>query len=111
MSLNWNISKVENWKQKSDENWDLLNNLIWGALSIGLQKITPYNTGEWLYRMNRILLEYGQYESMFTIEQIEMFIGLETNVGTISAAEFEKKIKQQHPERFKMTIKQLNKGE
>lgn len=107
MSLNWNISKVENWKEKQEKYYELMDHLIWGSLNIGLGKLTKSNAPEWQYRLNRVLIENGCYERMYTMEMIELFIGLETNVGSITAAEFDKVMKERHPERYKITRKQL----
>lgn len=110
MSLNWDISKVENWKEKQEQHSELLDRLIWGSLNIGLGKLTKNNAPEWHYRLNRIILEYGG-DVFYKLEDIEIFIGLETNVGTITAAEFDKVMKDRHPERYKITRKQLERGE
>lgn len=107
MSLNWDISKVENYKEKSDKNWNVLESLIWYSLSIGLGKITQHNVDEWLYRINRSILENGGTD-FWKREWIEMFIGLRTNVSTATATEFNQVMKKSHPERYKVTRKELD---
>lgn len=108
MSLNWDISKVENYKEKADKNWNLLESLIWSSMSIGMGKLTKDNLDEWLYRLNRIELE-NHSDRRWTEEHVSMFIGLRTNVGTLTATEFDQVLKKRHSERYKITRKELDK--
>lgn len=108
MSLNWNISNVQDWQKKQQEHKELLNTLIWMSLEIGMNRITEKNVDEWVYRLNRINIENGVTEDLFTLEVVSIFVGLTTNVGTVTATEFEKIIKQQYPDRFKKTREELD---
>ena len=108
MSLNWNVSNVQDWEKKQQEHNELLNNLIWGGFSIGMNRITEKNVDEWVYRLNRIIIENGVTEGFYTPDMVSIFVGLTTNVGTLTAMEFEKVIKQRCPDRFKKTRKELN---
>lgn len=108
MSLNWDCSKVENYQEKTDKNWHVLESLIWYSLSIGLGKLTQHNVDEWLYRINRIILENGGTD-FWKREWVEMFIGLRTNVSTTTATEFNRVLKERHPERYRVTRKELDK--
>lgn len=107
MSLNWDISKVENWKEKREAHWNTLSFLIWESLNIGMGCITESNVDEWYYRIQRVKLEGGYELSTITIADIRMWVGLTTNVTTLSHREFESTLKQRYPERHKLTKKQL----
>jgi hypothetical protein len=108
MSLNWDISNVQDWEKKQQEHNELLNVLVWMSMSIGMNRITEKNVDEWVYRLNRIIVENGRTKNFFTPKIVSTFVGLTTNVGTLTATEFEKVIKQRYPNRFKKTRKELD---
>lgn len=107
MSLNWNTSKVENWEEKQKTHWNTLEFLIWESMSTGMGCITESNVDEWYYRIQRNKLEGGYKLSDITKEDIQMWVGLTTNVMTLSRREFESVLKQRYPEGHKLTKKQL----
>lgn len=107
MSLNWDCSRVENYQEKADKQWTLLETLIWSSMSIGMGKLTKHNVDEWVYRLNRIELENCS-DRRWTEEEVSTFIGLRTNVGTVTATEFDQVLKKRHPERYKITRKELD---
>ena len=104
MSLNWDATKVENFKEKNEKHGKILDGLIWAALAIGMNEIKRSNVKEWVYRINRLRfegqplfvqatengIEYPEIED----KDVEEWIGLKTNVGTISNAAFDKLVRQ-----------------
>lgn len=100
MPLNWNISKVENWrvKQKSKNNKAVLDILIYATLIIGLGEITQKNYKKFFARLtayehlNGAFLYRGKKPYFITLQDVMMWIGLKTNVSNCSATEFEKRI-------------------
>ena len=97
MSLNWNAKDVSDFDRKQQENPAILNCLIWSSLSIGMGEITERNLKEWVYRLRRfafegkpLLLNKDKTPYEITEEVIRPWIGLRTNVRTISNASFDK---------------------
>ena len=97
MSLNWNAKDVPDFDRKAQENPAMLNCLIWASLSIGMGEITEKNLKEWVYRLRRfafegkpLLLNKDKTPYEITEEVIRPWIGLRTNVRTISNASFDK---------------------
>ncbi len=97
MSLNWNAKDVPDFDRKQQENPAILNCLIWASLSIGMGEITEKNLKEWVYRLQRfafegkpLLLNKDKTPYEITEETIRLWIGLRTNVRTISNASFDK---------------------
>lgn len=102
--LTWNAQKIEDLEKKREERPGFLDCLIWAALAIGMNEITASNAKEWAYRIERYRLE-GKGLFMVATEtgmdclkveekDITPWIGLKTNVGTISAAAFDKRMRQ-----------------
>jgi hypothetical protein len=108
MSLNWNISNVENWKEKQEKHHDVLNFIVWQSLCIGMGKLTKSNVDEWYYRIQRNRLEGGYGLSPITKEELMIWIGLYTNVSTITAKEYDKVLKERYPGRYGMTRRELD---
>ena len=97
MSLDWNAEKVSDLERKREENPRMLDCLIWASLSIGMGEITEKNLNEWVYRLRRfafegkpLLLNKDKTPYEITEETIRPWIGLRTNVRTISNASFDK---------------------
>jgi len=97
MSLDWNGKDVPDFDRKAQENPAMLNCLIWASLSIGMGEITEKNLKEWVYRLRRfafegkpLLLNKDKTPYEITEETIRPWIGLRTNVRTISNASFDK---------------------
>ena len=97
MSLDWNGKDVPDFDRKAQENPRMLDCLIWASLSIGMGEITEKNLKEWVYRLQRFAFEGKPliirrdgtlYE--ITEEVIRPWIGLRTNVRTISNTSFDK---------------------
>ena len=98
--LTWNAEKVENFKEKNEKHGKILDGLVWAALAIGMNEIKKDNVKEWVYRINRFRFEghplfiqaaeNGGVEYPVIEEgDVEMWIGLKTNVTTISNTSFD----------------------
>lgn len=107
MSLNWNISNVQNWEEKAAKYGETLEFLVWESLSIGMSRITATNVDEWYYRIQRRRIDGGYTLSPITREDIAAWVGMCTNVSTLTAKEFDTVLKDKYPDRYKLTRKQL----
>lgn len=100
MSLDWNISKVEDWKKKKrkQENRAILDALIWSTLVIGVGNISEKNYKKFYARltayehMHGAFIFKGNKPRYITLEDVKMWIGLWTNAGNYSATDFEKRL-------------------
>jgi len=90
MSLNWNLSKIADYRTVClrevepgvDELRGTTHNLIWLTMAVGMGTITPKNIDEWQFRLavlNR-LDEQPEMSEALTREVLEAHMGLETNV-------------------------------
>lgn len=102
MALHWNLSKVSRWKQKmeSSNNRVFFNALLHSFLIIGIREVSEQNIDEIHERLQR-------YENIFgpLLENVKgrpvkisktdlrKWIGLTTNVGPLTNAEFDKHIR------------------
>jgi hypothetical protein len=99
MSLNWNIEKVKDWKEIADGGDESVTTgvLVDLTMSVGFGTITKTNADEFYARVHLMELINGAYRNkagkpiMFTKEDIVRRIGLDTNAGTFSRAEFIKR--------------------
>ena len=108
MALTWDATKVENFKEKNEKHGKWLECFIWAALSIGMNEIKESNVKEWVYRLNRMKFEghalfvvavkgekgVEPKELDITEDDVREWIGLKTNVEQISAAAFDKRVRQ-----------------
>lgn len=100
MALTWNIKNVKDWKkkQRKQRNKLVLNVLIWSTLVVGFGCITEKNYKKFYARLtamehlNGAYLYKGKKPDYITLEDVEMWIGLKTNAGDFSAADFERKL-------------------
>lgn len=95
MSLDWNISKVDNFRDLSvtlgDGTRELkstTSKLVWSMLSIDMREIKKENVQEVYIRLKMVELVDGD---VFTMADVERHIGLYTNVRLISSAAFNRK--------------------
>lgn len=102
MALNWNIEKVKNWKEISDdeEEWKVTDALIWATMAVGLGSITKANAEEFHRRLSEYEHQFGTYLILkggepyyITLADVQRRIGLYTNVGNTSKREFAAKLK------------------
>lgn len=97
MSLNWDISKVKDWKKKnkSKRQRTIREALIWGTLVVGLNSITEKNYKRFYARLTAFEHLHGAFlmgskkPYYITLEDVQNWIGLWTNAGTFSASKFE----------------------
>lgn len=96
MSLNWDATKVEGFKDFSDEDYHVLDTLIWMSLATGIREITKENYKELYARIALIEKLFGAMRAekgrsvYFKIEEIEKCIGLVTNTTTLTRHQFNK---------------------
>ena len=101
MALHWDISKVKDWKRKTKRNPYIVEILSMSTLLIGMDSITEQNVEEFCYRLNRYSTEVGpiaykrnKRPVKWNIRTIRSWIGLKTNVCTISNAAFDKLVRE-----------------
>ena len=96
MPLMWNFKKIKDCqaKREKDDN-QILDALVWSTLAIGMGRLNEKTAEEFLYRLNRytrevgaIMLE-GRTPVYWTMEMLEPWFGLETNISPLSNAEFD----------------------
>jgi len=104
MSLDWSISKCEDWEElTNDEEWPLTNALIWMTISTDIGEITEKNADEFYTRIRMVESVHGYSffktdpetkarKSAITYESIRRRIGLSTNVITKTPNQFNKRI-------------------
>lgn len=106
MALHWDITKCENSDSlTTDEQWPVTRHIIWATMFVGMGRITEENietfakrvmahdkvAGPFLSRWD----DDGKKEDYFPgFEEIRKYIGLSTNVTTISDDKFYKKLGQ-----------------
>ena len=100
MSLDWNISKIENFKElwvQDGENKRLnrtTDSLIWAAMAVDLGSITEKNVDKWLERLSAIsVLDNNCWDDLVHRHVIERHIGLTCNVCNMTDAKFWNKMK------------------
>jgi hypothetical protein len=101
MSLDWDVSQVENYEEILDEEsgeWTITNGLIWRTLALGIPRITEKNWREVYYR-NRVIdvlngpavfkfNEDGTKTNEITPSAIKRRIGLSTSVTKLTDKQF-----------------------
>lgn len=103
MSLDWNISKCENWEElKDEEHWPVTNALIWATMQVDLGEISEKNLDEFFTRLKMAEEVYGPLlftwekdqpkESLLTYGAVKRRIGLYTNVSNKTPNQFNKRI-------------------
>lgn len=100
MSLNWSITNVADWQKKQEEDNGTLECLIWATLSIGMGDLNEKTVKEFCYRLNRfsneveaLALQDDQTALVWTVEMLETWFGLHTNVSPVSNAGFDKHLR------------------
>lgn len=100
MSLNWNLSKIKNYKtvcRTTDGGlWDLklrrselhpvTYRLIWGTMAVGIPTITEKNADKFFSRFRIWTKMFDEPE--ISRDDVRAHIGLETNVSTKTDSEF-----------------------
>jgi hypothetical protein len=100
------------WTQR---DCDMLDKLIWGTMVVDMGEITDANIGEWLFRMrlgDRMMGGDGYFTMKYerkkrfaiTAAHLRKFVGLKTNVSTITRAQWLKKALAQASERVESLV-------
>ena len=118
MSLDWDLSKIENWKEKKESN-PFLDGMIWATMYIGIPRITEQNVLKFYARMklydeyvgeiwSRTKDETGKLQRNFpTFEQTKDWIGLKTNATTYTPTQFLNQIKRILSNRYDEIVRHL----
>lgn len=110
MSLNWNLTKINNymevcWVTKDDGSEELnpeTNALIWATMAVGMGNITEDSASDFYSRIRlyekmfgTFLMSFddnGKKEHPITPEVVNRHIGLHTNVSKETDASFRKRM-------------------
>jgi len=103
MSLNWNLSEVTDYEtvcfygEGNDQQMRVsTDRLIWGAMSVGMNKITKENYREFASRMSQLNVARGWPANQSEIlDSAKAHIGLWTNASSMSESEFDKLLKKE----------------
>ena len=96
MSLNWDATKVKDRENFTDEQFQMLDNMIWFTMAVGMREITEDNAKEFHARVQLIeklhgaLMGVGPSERFLKLEDVQMCIGLTTNASTYTRNQFTK---------------------
>lgn len=105
MALNFDVSQIKDFRTvtthpedigKVKQRWHPVTDaILWTTMSVGLGTITSSNIDEWIYRLTLLQkisgaeLTLGPNTKVFiTKEDIEMHIGLATNVTSLSRSKW-----------------------
>lgn len=102
MSLDFNVSDIQNYDENFPSQITLRSHtwnsatlyIAWGALAIGMQQITEKNYSEFFRRLAVWYDSVWDEDLPVTLKDVRLHIGLKTNVGNMSSAQFK-----QHVER------------
>lgn len=108
MPLNWDLAKVENWKQlfkEEDEQGDsemknVHETILFHTMNVGMSSITEKNCKQFYDRVQmwekmkgvRFYTYEGHKPIYTTKEDVQRMIGLETNASEFSKTEFLKRL-------------------
>lgn len=97
MALNWNLSKCADHEElMTDATWRITDIMIWATMFVGIPEITESNYKEFyarlslIERLNGTFLNLNGSPRYITLEEVERRVGLSTNAGTITRAQFTK---------------------
>jgi hypothetical protein len=102
MGLNYNLSKISNWKTVCLEGQNLnacTQALLWASLQVGMPTITAKNFREFFSRISEVEQAFGAMRGndvgpmFFTETEIEAHIGLSVNVRPETRAAFNRRMK------------------
>ena len=101
MPLNWNVSKVENYKElfnKEDQMHEPFSTIILCTMPVGMNEITEENHVQFFNRLNLIEKIQGTYfyknrsPKYITIKEVRRLIGLRTNASKKTKGQFLKDV-------------------
>lgn len=84
MALHWDLSKVKDSEEITENEWGITDAIIWMTMSVGLQGITDENVDEFCARAAILQALHGPWLShgiYITDEMIQRRVGLFTNVS------------------------------
>lgn len=84
MGLHWDLSKVQDSEEITENEWGITETIIWMTMSVGLQGITEENVDEFCARAAILQALHSPWLSQgiyVTDEMIRRRVGLFTNVG------------------------------
>lgn len=96
MSLNWNAEKIEGRENFTDDEFGVMDGLIWLTMAVGIHEITEKNYKEFHARLDIIQRLHGPYmnqggkDYLITEEDVKRCIGLRTNASTLTRNQFNK---------------------
>lgn len=96
MSLNWNAEKIEGRENFTDEEFGVLDGMIWLTMAVGIHELTEKNHEEFFARLDLIQKLHGAYmnrkgeDYFITKEDVKKCIGLRTNASTYTRNQFNK---------------------
>lgn len=94
MSLNWDISKVKNFEEMQETESGITDAVIWLTMAVGFGEITEDNVEEFAQRAALVQMVNGPWlvrGIYVTEEMIRRRIGLGTNVGNETWAQWSKR--------------------
>jgi hypothetical protein len=130
MSLNWDISEIDDFKNKcvyqaerddpsagikkgDDMISGVTDALIWATMSVGIPKITEENWQKFFARLNfyeRLFSPWRRLDGKpfyFKPEDVQMHIGLKTNVPPETDARWRKRMWESHLDSVNDRIKDI----
>lgn len=102
MSLNWNMGKIHNWEEVNTEaEWPVTDAIIWYTWICGVELTNMANAEKLFNRISKIELQDGSRlintktgkPSYITLADVQRRIGLSTNGGRKTEAEFKAYLK------------------
>lgn len=91
MALNYRYEGKDDTTKWTKADWKTYNTLVWFTLAVDIGNITNSSIEEFCYRVNKQELCQNGNDGKsveLTSEMIEKFIGLQTNVYTLSRREW-----------------------
>lgn len=96
MSLNWNTTDCVTPTPVDDLEAGQRECLIWGSIGIDLGEITQSNIQEWLFRFKFLeTINRSLTTRPMTLEVIQRWIGLRTNVISLTRKKWMKRVMEQ----------------
>lgn len=96
MSLNWSATKVADWENLSQENWERIETVIFDTMGAGINQITEANWEEFYRRelMVRAALGYSlkEFQEFMPRDFIHKLVGLGTNASSLTVTQFNKSL-------------------
>jgi hypothetical protein len=99
MSLNYDISRVDDAAKADGEPWRITDTLIWATMAVDMGEITEKNYEEFAERLALSAKVHGTLmqkvvdgelvDRPITVEEVKARIGLKTNVTTTTARAFQ----------------------